>query len=109
MCGDGQSRGPRRDCQLVLHRNYTQNRFGMTDSFRATKVARKKRQKWWSHHIPLAYAVLISLFLVIYLCDICFVSAVRHCDSGEGIRILLIRGALPALSARSSSNYYSSG
>jgi len=37
------------------------------DSFRAAKLARKRRQKWWSHHIPLAYAVLISLFVVIYL------------------------------------------
>ena len=39
----------------------------MTDSFSAAKLARKRRQKWWSHHIPLAYAFLISLFLVIYL------------------------------------------
>jgi len=39
----------------------------MTDSFRAAKLARKRRQKWWSHHIPLAYAFLTSLFLVIYL------------------------------------------
>ena len=39
----------------------------MADSFRAAKLARKKRQKWWSHHIPLAYAVLTSSFLAIYL------------------------------------------
>src|SRR5215469_2179700 len=39
----------------------------MTDSFRAAKLARKKRQKWWSHHIPLLYAILISLFVVIYV------------------------------------------
>lgn len=39
----------------------------MTDSFRTAKLARKRRQRWWSHHIPLAYAVLISLFLTIYL------------------------------------------
>jgi len=36
----------------------------MTDSFRAAKLVRKKRQKWWSHHIPLAYAVLTSSFLL---------------------------------------------
>ena len=40
---------------------------GTTDSFRAAKLARKKRQKWWSHHIPLAYAVVSSLFLVFCL------------------------------------------
>ena len=45
----------------------THVRFGMTDSFGAAELARKRRQKWWSHHIPLAYAVLISLFLAIYL------------------------------------------
>ncbi len=39
----------------------------MADSFRAAKLARKKRQKWWSHHIPLAYAFLISLFLGAFL------------------------------------------
>jgi len=50
----------------VLNLDYTHNRLGMTDSFSAAKLARKKRQKWWGHHIPLAYAVLISLFLAIY-------------------------------------------
>ena len=52
--------------QFVLNLDYTHNRLGMTDSFSAAKLARKKRQKWWGHHIPLAYAVLISLFLAIY-------------------------------------------
>ena len=47
----------------------------MSDSFRAAKLARKKAQKWWSHHIPLAYAVLISSFIVIYL-SVAFVD--RH-------------------------------
>lgn len=39
----------------------------MTDSQRAAKLARKKRQKWWRHHILLAYAVTSSAFLTIYL------------------------------------------
>jgi len=39
----------------------------MTDSLRAAKLVRKKRQEWWSHHIPLAYAVVSSLFLLVYL------------------------------------------
>jgi hypothetical protein len=39
----------------------------MTDSFRTAKLARKKRQKWWSHHIPLAYAFLTGLYILIYL------------------------------------------
>lgn len=39
----------------------------MTDSFRAAKLVRKKRQRWWGQHIPLAYAVLTSLFLLVYL------------------------------------------
>lgn len=39
----------------------------MMDSFRTAKLARKRRQWWWSHHIVLAYAVLISVFLAIYL------------------------------------------
>lgn len=43
------------------------HRLAMTDSFRTAKLARKRRQRWWSHHIPLAYAVLISVFLAIYL------------------------------------------
>jgi hypothetical protein len=30
----------------------------MTDSFRAAKLKRKKRQKWWSHHNR------VSLFLL---------------------------------------------
>jgi hypothetical protein len=47
----------------------------MTDSFRAAKLVRKKQQKWWSHHIPLAYAVLTSLFLLVYL-SVAFVD--RH-------------------------------
>ncbi len=50
----------------------------MTDSFRAAKLARKKRQKWWSHHIPLAYAVLISVFLAIY---VSFAFVDRHVTS----------------------------
>src|SRR5215469_6362679 len=48
-------------------RNDHFHRGAMTDSFRAAKLARKRRQKWWSRHIPLAYAVLISLVLAIYL------------------------------------------
>jgi hypothetical protein len=43
------------------------NGAGMTDSFRTAKLARKKRAKWWSQHIPLAYATLIGSFVVIYL------------------------------------------
>jgi len=41
----------------------------MTDaSFRAAKLARKKRAKWWSEHIPLAYATLTAAFILIYVC-----------------------------------------
>ena len=47
----------------------------MTDSFRTAKLARKRRQNWWSHHVPLAYAFLISVFLLIYL-SVAFVD--RH-------------------------------
>ena len=39
----------------------------MTDSFRAPKLARKQRVKWWSQHIPLAYVTVIGLFVLIYL------------------------------------------
>jgi hypothetical protein len=39
----------------------------MPESFSAAKLARKKRRKWWGHHIPLAYAVLTGLLLAIYL------------------------------------------
>lgn len=39
----------------------------MTDSFKTAKLARKRRAKWWSQHIPLAYATLIGFFVVICL------------------------------------------
>jgi len=45
----------------------TLSRSKMTDSFRTAKLARKKRAKWWSQHIPLAYLTLIGLFVAIYL------------------------------------------
>ena len=39
----------------------------MTNSFKNAKLARKKQTKWWSQHIPLAYATVIGAFVVIYL------------------------------------------
>lgn len=39
----------------------------MTDAFRAAKLARKKRTKWWREHVPLAYLTLTGSFVVIYL------------------------------------------
>ena len=39
----------------------------MTDDFRTTRLLRKKQQKWWREHIPLAYVVAGSLFLATYL------------------------------------------
>lgn len=39
----------------------------MTDSFRTVKLTRKKRAKWWSQHIPLAYVAVIGVFVLIYL------------------------------------------
>jgi hypothetical protein len=45
----------------------------MTDPFRAAKLARKQRTKWWREHIPLAYAIVLGafgfLFLVVHLID----------------------------------------
>jgi hypothetical protein len=38
-----------------------------TDDFGTARLLRKKRQKWWRGHIPLAYAVAGSVFLAIYL------------------------------------------
>ena len=38
----------------------------MTDDFRTARLLRKRRQKWWLGHIPLAYAVVVSVFLAIY-------------------------------------------
>lgn len=34
------------------------------DEFRAAKLARKKRTKWWREHIVLAYAVAIGISVV---------------------------------------------
>ena len=45
----------------------------MTDTFRAAKLARKKRTKFWREHIPLAYVTTAALFLLIYL-SVAFVS-----------------------------------
>jgi hypothetical protein len=39
----------------------------MTDAFTAAKLIRKRRTKWWREHIPLAYAAVISFFVVIYI------------------------------------------
>ncbi len=38
----------------------------MTDDFRTARLLRKRRQKWWRGHIPLAYAVVASVFFAIY-------------------------------------------
>jgi hypothetical protein len=39
----------------------------MTDDFSAARQLRKRQQKWWREHIPLAYLVAGSVFLAIYL------------------------------------------
>jgi hypothetical protein len=40
----------------------------MTDAFRAAKLARKKRTKWWREHDALAGVILLSGFAVVFLC-----------------------------------------
>jgi predicted membrane-bound mannosyltransferase len=40
----------------------------MTDAFRAAKLARKKRTKWWREHDALAGVILLSAFAVVFLC-----------------------------------------
>jgi hypothetical protein len=39
----------------------------MTDAFRAAKLARKKRTKWWRDHNALAGVILLSAFAVVFL------------------------------------------
>jgi hypothetical protein len=36
------------------------------DEFRAARLKRKRRSKWWRKHIPLAYATLIGMFAILY-------------------------------------------
>jgi predicted membrane-bound mannosyltransferase len=40
----------------------------MTDAFRAAKLARKRRTKWWREHDALAGVILLSAFAVVFLC-----------------------------------------
>jgi protein-S-isoprenylcysteine O-methyltransferase Ste14 len=40
----------------------------MTDAFRAAKLARKKRTKWWREHDALAGVILLSAFALLFLC-----------------------------------------
>ncbi len=45
----------------------------MTDTFRAAKLARNKRTRFWRDHIQLAYATVLAAFVLIYL-GVSFVS-----------------------------------
>jgi hypothetical protein len=38
----------------------------MTDPFKAAKLARKRRTKWWREHIALAYIVVTSSFALVF-------------------------------------------
>lgn len=52
----------------MKNRDYTHDKGGNDGLIESrARLARENRQKWWSHHIPLGYAVLMSAFLAIYL------------------------------------------
>jgi hypothetical protein len=37
------------------------------DEFHSTKLASKKRRKWWGDHVVLAYVVLTGIIVLIYV------------------------------------------
>jgi hypothetical protein len=37
------------------------------DEFHSTKLARKKRRKWWGDHVVLAYLALAGIFAFLYV------------------------------------------
>jgi hypothetical protein len=39
---------------------------GMTDPFKAAKLVRKRRTKWWREHIAFAYIVVTSSFALVF-------------------------------------------
>ena len=38
----------------------------MTDPFKAVKLVRKRRTKWWREHIAFAYIVVTSSFALVF-------------------------------------------
>lgn len=50
--------------EIEIERKVEQRK--ISDAFRAARRERKRRAKWWSQHIPLAYITIISLFALFY-------------------------------------------
>ncbi len=49
------------------------------DEFHATRLARKKRRKWWGNHVVLAYVALSGIFASIY---VAIAEIYKHLPSG---------------------------